>query len=262
LIRRLVDRGKIRSQGHVVEIRVRLDRSEWRVDQLAVAAGHRDVPLFKLPLQRAELAGRQPVSDPARSAVRQKRDLAILQAEDSRGFLGPGRVRDPDDLALPEVVASPVGTELRDLVLQAAKGRRVDVEVESLRQSIGGLVMADMERVLAMVRPFGRDAELAADCFRGAFHERLSADDFVDRPGLRRVTLASAGAGRDSFTNGVDERPADRLVDDRIRRQVELKQAHRALDVDSHRPGIDVCRRDHHAADGSAVPAVSVRVQD
>ena len=65
----MVHGREVRAERHVVEIRVGLGRAERRIDEFLVVAGQRDVPLRELALQVVELAGRQRVTEPARTAV-------------------------------------------------------------------------------------------------------------------------------------------------------------------------------------------------
>ena len=122
--------------------------------------------------------------------------------------------------------------------------------------------MADVPRIFAAAGPFGRNAQLrrrrSPTRLRraaGLPSSRRQCRDFV------RIPLAAAGAGRRPLADGVDQCAPRRAVDDRIGRQVELQQAHRALDIDADRPGIDVRRRDHHAADRRAVAAVGIGIE-
>ena len=94
------------------------------------------------------------------------------------------------------------------------------------------------------------------------------------RGGLLGVALAAAGAGGSALADGVDQRAARAAVVDRVGRQVELQQAHRALDVDADRAR-DRCasarparsrpaRRSRSGASGlstrSVTPGASARV--
>ena len=121
--------------------------------------------------------------------------------------------------------------------------------------------MTAVGRVLATRRPLRRDAERFANLLRGPFGHGEHAEIAVDLARLLDRALAAAGAGRGALDDGVDERAAHRLVGDRVLRDVELEQRHRALDVHPDRAGIDMGRRDHHAADRRAVSGVSVGIE-
>lgn len=76
------------------------------------------------------------------------------------------------------------------------------------------------------------------------------------------MARAAAGAGGRAFEDCIDEGAAGFLVAHGIFGQIELEEAHAALDVNADGAGIDVRRRDEDAADGRAVTGVGVGVED
>jgi hypothetical protein len=75
------------------------------------------------------------------------------------------------------------------------------------------------------------------------------------------MTLAAAGAGGSALADGIDQSTTGLLVDDGACRQIGLQQAHRTLDINADRAGVDVCGRDHDAAHRSAVAAMCIRIE-
>src|SRR5439155_26632186 len=84
---------------------------------------------------------------------------------------------------------------------------------------------------------------------------------FADLSGLARRTLAAAWAGGRAFENRINQRATDGLVCHLVRRQIELKEAHRAFDVHADRAGINVRGRREHATDRRAVARVCVGIE-
>ena len=65
----VVDGCEVRAEGQVVEIGVGFGGSKGGVDQFAVVARERDVPLLEDLLECVKLAGGQFVAEAARTAV-------------------------------------------------------------------------------------------------------------------------------------------------------------------------------------------------
>ena len=164
-------------------------------------------------------------------------------------------------LALAEVIAAAVGAELGDLVGEGGEAAALAQLRQACRQGVRRAVVAEVMPVLAARPPCRGDAESGADPARGALGHHRFAQLRADGARLRDVALAAAGAGRDPPGDLVDQRAAHPLRSDRRGRQVELQQAHRALDVHADRPGVDVGGRGEDAADRSAEAAVRVRVE-
>ena len=147
------------------------------------------------------------------------------------------------------MVSAAVGAELRDLfgkLRQCAGGQQA---VDPIGQSFPRVVVSGVEGVFAPCGPLGRNAQCFAHGRRSAFDHNLTPERGVDPARFRHVSLPHARAGGSAIADGVNQRAASRTFDDRVGRQVQLQQAHRALDVDADRAGIDVRRRDHDAAD-------------
>jgi hypothetical protein len=85
---------------------------------------------------------------------------------------------------------------------------------------------------------------------------------WVATAALGRRTLALARTGGRARDDGVDQRAADLAVAHFLAGNVELQQAHAALDVHADGAGVDVRGRDQHAAHRRAVADVRVGVQD
>ena len=118
-------------------------------------------------------------------------------------------------------------------------------------------------RVFAAAGPLGRNAErvhtLCATRLRSTTCRPSSSAT------LRAFCRRCAGRGRRRWEcarrSASIKRAADGLIRDRVRRQIELQQAHRAFDIHADRAGINVRRRDQHAADRRAVAAVRVGIE-
>ena len=252
---------EVRAERHVVNVVVRLRSAERRIDEFAVVARERDAPRGELALQRVELVIRELVAKPARTAVREERHAAIAQAEHLGSAARTVVVRDLHDLALAKVVAAPVGAELADLVLEAGEPARRDEEVQARGEVVLLMVVAEVKGVFTVPRPRGRDAEGLAHAGGSALDHHAAAEFGVHVAALLHGTLAAARAGGRALDDGVDERAADGFVHHGVCRQVELEQAHGALDVHAHGAGIHVRRRHEHAPNGRAVAGVRVRVE-
>src|SRR5690606_29961089 len=113
--------------------------------------------------QRLELALCKDVSEPARSAVAEEGDVIVAQAEHLGGATHFDVVGKLHDLAFPEVVATPVGTQLGHLVFKAGEAVEGAHFVEALVERRDVAIVADMRAVLAALRPLWRDAESLAD---------------------------------------------------------------------------------------------------
>jgi hypothetical protein len=124
----------------------------------------------ELALQGAELIVRELITKAARAAVREKRHAAIAQSKDVGGAAGAVIVADLHRFAFAEMIATAVGTELAHLVLELGEPARADEEIETRGEVIALVVVAEMEGILAALRPLGRDAEIAADVLGRAFN--------------------------------------------------------------------------------------------
>jgi hypothetical protein len=67
----MIHRREVRAEGHVVEVVVRLRRSELRVNKLAIPTGKRDAAFLELRLQSFELREGEVVAETAGAAVRE-----------------------------------------------------------------------------------------------------------------------------------------------------------------------------------------------
>ncbi len=163
----------------------------------------------------------------------------VLQAERLRHSLMPRVLAHVHDLALAEVVASAVRAELADLLVELTEAV-VEKLANARLEGRDGSVVAAMKRVLAGVRPFRRDAQLGADVRCRAFGHHAAAQVMAHVAGLLHGTLAASGPGRDAFADRVDDGAPRFAGLDRVLRNIHLKQAHRALDIDADRPRINV----------------------
>ena len=165
-------------------------------------------------------------------------------------------------LALAEVVAAAVGAELGDLGVEVVDAPPVEMALETGPEGAARAIVAVVAGILAARRPFRWDPELGTDLLRGTFDEEPSSGVGRHLTPLLHMPLPPPGTGGGPVADGLDQGPADGLVGDRLLREVELEQAHRTLDVDTDRPGIDVRRRNEDAADRGPVAAVPVGIED
>lgn len=154
---------------------------------------------------------------------------------------------------LAKMIAATVRTKLADLVLKLRKFSGADEQVEPRGKIVALIAVSDVKRVFAMRRPFRRDAKVVADGHRRAFDRDAATEFGIHSAAFLDVALAFARARRRALDDGVDERATNRFVRDGVLRQIELEQAHGTFDVHADGAGINVRRRDEHAADGCAV---------
>jgi hypothetical protein len=201
----MVHGREVRAERHVIEIRVSLGRAERRIDEFLVVAGQRDVPLRELALQVVELAGRQRVTEPARTAVREEAHPTVAQPNTSPAA---ARARSLSAMlhhfALAEMIAAAIRAELRDLFDEVREAIRAQ-PIKSRRERIARFVMADVHRVFATLRPFERDAERVQHFADAPSVTTFTPSIFADLAGFARGTLAATRTGRRAFEDGVDE---------------------------------------------------------
>ena len=186
--------------------------------------------------------------------------MAIAQAEGvDHGGIG-GRVH-ADDFALAEVIAAAVAAEPGDFFGEVAQRSVGEVFRQAVAQRVGRAVVAGVEAVFAAGDPLFRHAERGADFGRGTFGDGLGADIDRDATALFHRALAAAGAGRQALADGFDQRSANFLIRHGVGRQIELQQAHGALDVHAYGAGIDVRWRHQHATHGRAIADVGIGIQ-
>ncbi len=255
----VVHGGEVRPERHVIEIRVRLGRSERGIDELFVFGRKRQAPGAEEAFQRLELALREDVPEPARSAVAEEGDVIVPQAENFSRGAHRGVIGELHDLALTEVVSTTVGAELHHLVFKAREAVEGTHFVQTLVERGDVSIVAEVGAVFATQRPLGRDAEGFAHALARTFGANLHAEIGGHATGLFRLALTATRASRCAGHDGVDEPTTDRLVHDRIGRNVHLEQRHGALDVHADWPWINVCRRDHHAAHRRSVTGCARR---
>jgi len=109
---------EIRTERHVVEIGVGFGGAEWRVHEFLVLAGQRNAPRRELALQHTELVRCEVVAEAAGTAVREKRDATIAQAEHFSRAARAVAIRDVHGFAFAEMIAAAVGTELAHFVFE------------------------------------------------------------------------------------------------------------------------------------------------
>jgi hypothetical protein len=208
----VVHGGEVRPERHVIEIRVRFGRSERGIDELFVFGRKRQAPGAEEAFQRLELALREDVPEPARSAVAQEGDVIVPQTENFGRGAHRGIIGELHDLALTEVVSTPVGAELHHLVFKAREAVEGTHLVQTLVERGDVSVVAEVGAVFATLRPLGRDAEGFAHAAARAFGANLHAEIGGHAAGLFRLALTTARAGRRAGHDGVDEATTDRLV--------------------------------------------------
>ncbi len=257
----VVHGGEVRPERHVIEIGVGLGCAERGIDELFVLGRKRQAPGAEEAFQGLELALREDVSKPARSAVAEERDVIVPQAEDLGGAAHFGVVGELHDLALTEVVSATVGAELGHFVFKAGEAVEGTHFVEALVERGDISIVAEVGAVFATLRPLGRDAEGFAHAAARAFGANLHAEIGGDAAGLFRLALTAARASRRALDDGVDEATADGFVDDFIGGDVHLEQRHGAFDVHADGSWINVRRRDHHAAHRRSVTAVRIGIE-
>lgn len=175
------------------------------MDQFAVVARERDVPLLEDLLECAELAGGQFVAEAARTAVREERDRVVAQAEGTCGAAGAVAPVDRDHLALAEVVSAALAAELVDLVPEIAEGVGVEQLVEAEAECVGGVVVAAVIAVLAGRGPVRGDAQRVADVGACAQRNGLDPELAADLATLAEGTLNATGSRGESDADGFDE---------------------------------------------------------
>ncbi len=255
----VVDGREVRAERHVVDVVIGLGGSERSVDELAVAAGKRDVPFREFLLEGAELICGEVVAEAARTAVRKECGVAVAEAE-RLGDRAQARIAaDARDLALAKVVSTTVRAKLADLVVELCEAA-VEELIEPRFQGTDGVVVSAMEGVFTSIRPLGWNSQLGADIGSGTLGDHAAAERDADGAGFLHRTLAASRACGDALADGVDNGAAGLTRRDGILGNIELKEAHRALDIHPDRAGVDVRGRDHDAADGSAVAAMCVGV--
>ena len=256
----VVEGGEVGAEGHVVDVAVGFVRAEGGVDELFVAGGERGGPFVEEGLEGFELVVGELVAEAAGAAVGEEGDVAVLKAEGfGDGFLAG---EDGDGFGFAEVVAAAVGAELGDFVGEVGEDIVVKEQVEAQGECVGGAVVAGVVGVFAAGGPFGRDAEGFADFLGSAVDGERFAGVGGDAAGFFDGALAAAGAGGDAFEDGVDDVAAELDVIERVGGDVHLEEGHGAFDIDADGAGVDVGRRDEDAADGCAVAAVGVGVED
>ena len=259
----VIEGGEVGAEGHVVDVAVGLPGAEGGVDELFVARGEGGGPFFELGLKGFELVVGELVAEAAGAAVGEEGDVAVLEAEGVGDFFHAGL--DGDDFGFAEVVAAAVGAELCDFfgeVRQPPPDVVVEEGVEAAGEGVGVVFGAEVEGVFAAGGPFVGDAEGFAVFLGGAVDGDLFALFGGDAAGFFDGALAAAGAGGDAFEDGVDDVAADFGVVDFARGDVELEEGHGAFDVDADGAGVDVGGGDEDAADGRAVAAVGIGVED
>ena len=161
----------------------------------------------------------------------------------------PKRIGDPpgtvvgshtDDLTLPEMIAAAVRAKLGELVVEVSQGALPLVPGKPIGKGGDGVVMAAVAGILTVIGPVSWNSDRVADLSRRTLDEHLPADGSPHRPRLFCMPLAAARARGRSLTDRVDQCPSHDPVGYRLGRQVELQQAHGALDIDPDRPWIHV----------------------
>ena len=69
-----------------------------------------------------------------------------------------------------------------------------------------GSVVADVGRVLATLRPFGRDSKCFANLFRGSLCDSLDPEITIHGTSFLDATLTAARPRRRALNNRIDER--------------------------------------------------------
>jgi len=257
----VVHGGEVRPERHVVEIRVRLGRSERGIDELFVFGRKRQTPGAEEAFQRLELALREDVPEPARSAVAEEGDVIVPQAENFSRGAHRGVIGELHDLALTEVVSTTVGAELHHLLLEGREAIERAHLVEALVERGNVPIVANVRVVFATQRPLGRDAKGFAHALARTFGANLHAEIGGHATRFFRLALPTTCSRRCALHNGFDQAAADGFIHDLLGRNVHLEQRHGALDVHADWPWINVCRRDHHAAHRRSVTAVRVGIE-
>src|ERR1051325_9376834 len=194
--------------------------------------------------------------------MRKKCDATIQQAE-SIGRLARDLVFcDRDNFALTKMISAAVAAELTDLVFKIAQFLGVEQFVEAQFQRVRGFVVPEVRAVLATLGPFGRNSQSPADIRAGALGDGFHTHVWADLSALARRPLTLAGSGGKAKSNGIDQGTANFAVGDCIGGNIELKQAHRTLDVHTNWSGIDVRRRYHDAANWRTVSGVGIGIEN
>ena len=258
----MIHRREVRTESHVIEVGVSLGSSERRVNELLVSGGIRDFPLFEMSLEGFELTLGQVVSESTRSAVRQERDLTVLETEGFGSTLGGGVLLHGDFFSLSEVVSATIGSELLGLGEEAVGVAFTEHLGETIFESGNASIVPEVRGVLTSFRPVGGDSKCFANFLRSALGHRFLAEFSIDLAAFFHGTGSLSGSGGSSVTDGLDEITSNPGIGDLVVIDIELQEGHRAFDVDSDRAGVDVGGRSHHASDGSAVSEVGIGVED
>src|SRR6266705_2219528 len=104
----MIDGREIRSQRHVIDIRIGFGRTQWRIDQLAIISRQRNGPIGELCLQVAELPLGEQVAEAARAAMGEECDVSIAQAEYFSGTPRFVTRFNSHNLRLAEMIATPI----------------------------------------------------------------------------------------------------------------------------------------------------------
>src|SRR5690349_19063886 len=149
---------KVCAQRHVIEIRIRLRRTERRVNQFFILPRQRNIPCGEFLLQRAELTARQCMAKSSRTAVGQKSNTTVTQTKYVSGFACVFVVENAHDLALTEMISTAEGTQLTNLFHKVGK-LILAQPVESQRKGVTRFIVTHVSCIFASLRPVERDTK-------------------------------------------------------------------------------------------------------